>query len=110
MRLSELLGTRVLTATGEDLGRVLDVVTVQDGPIVDGFGALPRVEKLHVGRRPLAARLGYDRRDVKGPLPLKLFFTWRERGNLDVAWSDVESVDQGVVRVRPEWRRPAARR
>jgi hypothetical protein len=49
MRLSELVGTRVVTTEGDDLGRVHDVKLVQDGPLgVHGAAGL-RLHALAVG-------------------------------------------------------------
>jgi hypothetical protein len=39
---------------------------------VGGFGAGLRVDGLLVGRRAVGARIGYERRKMKGPLPVRL--------------------------------------
>jgi hypothetical protein len=72
MRLTELLGAEVVDQAGQLAGRVHDVRLVQDGPLVGGFGASLRLDGLVVGRRAVGARLGYDRRRMRGPLPVKL--------------------------------------
>jgi hypothetical protein len=72
MLLSELLGTRVETTDGEDLGRVHDVVLVQDGPLGARGQAGVRLHALAVGRRSFGARLGYSQGTVKGPWLLRV--------------------------------------
>jgi sporulation protein YlmC with PRC-barrel domain len=61
LRASALLGRRVRTADGRDLGRVADIET-DLGP--DGR---PRVTALVVTARPWGRLLGYERDEVVGP-------------------------------------------
>ena len=61
MRLTDLLGAEVVARCGQPAGRVHDVRLVQDGPVVDGFGAALRLDGLLVGGRAVGARLGYER-------------------------------------------------
>lgn len=111
MRLSELIGSEVVDARGRHLGRVLDVDAVQDGPLVEGFGALPRVTRLVVGRRGFLHRLGYDRAEMQGPWLLRAVFSRLARGQRDeVPWEAVESWGGRTVALRAEWRAPATRR
>ncbi len=109
-RLSELLGTHVLDADGNDLGEIHDVVAVQDGPVELPFGALFRVETLRVGGWGFASRLSYAGDEMKGPWPLAAFFRWMTRHGVHVPWDMVESWEDDVVRLKPEWSRPATRR
>ena len=76
MRLSDLLGADVVDEAGRSAGHVHDVRLVQDGPLVGGFGASLRVGGLIVGRRSIGARLGYERREMRGPLVVKLAVGW----------------------------------
>jgi sporulation protein YlmC with PRC-barrel domain len=96
---SELLGARVLDADGTDLGRVDDIRVVQDGPLVDGFGAALRVSDLVVGPGGIAVRLGYVRHGVRGPALVRWWATRSERRCLLVPWAHVVSVDERVVRL-----------
>jgi hypothetical protein len=72
MLLSELLGATVETTTGEVLGRVHDVVLVQDGPVGARGQAGLRLHALSVGTRSFGARLGYSQGTVQGPWLLRL--------------------------------------
>jgi hypothetical protein len=100
MRLSDLLHSTAVDADGREVGSVEDVRLVQDGPVVANFGAALRVEGLVVGRGALGIRLGYTRNGVKGPWLLKTIFTALESRARYVRWEDVESYDDGVVRLR----------
>ena len=97
MRLTELLGAEVVDQAGRLAGRVHDVRLVQDGPLVGGFGASLRLDGLVVGRRAVGARLGFDRRRIRGPLPVKLLFGWLRHDGRYVAWDRVERLEDGRV-------------
>ena len=91
MRLTELLGAEVVDQAGQLAGRVHDVRLVQDGPLIGGFGASLRLDGLIVGRRAVGARLGYDRRRMKGPLPVPLLlFGWLRHDGRYVEWERIE--------------------
>ena len=91
MRLSDLLGADVVDEAGRSAGHVHDVRLVQDGPLVGGFGASLRVAGLLVGRRAVGARLGYERRKMKGPLPVKLLTGWLYHDGRYVEWERVQT-------------------
>ena len=95
MRASELLGLNVVGPAGQQLGRVIDVRLVQDGPLLGGFAAL-RIEGFVVGRHRVAARLGYDRRDAQGPALVAALVAWRTRGDRYLRWDDT-SLEGGQV-------------
>jgi hypothetical protein len=97
MQLSDLLHSRVRDADGTDLGKVADVLLVQDGPYVEGFGHALRVEGLVVGRAGLGVRLGYHRKPVEGPWMLRTMFSALERRARYVAWRDVSSWGDGEL-------------
>jgi hypothetical protein len=93
MRLSELLGRRVVDADGRRLGDVKDVRLVQDGPLIEGFGHALRVEGVLVGRGAIGVRLGIVRTDVKGPWPLTWLLRRLEHHARYVDWNDVAEHD-----------------
>lgn len=97
MRLTDLLGSHVVTEAGEDLGRIHDVRLVQDGPLLGDWGAAFRVHDLVVGRRSYATRLGYDHGRVRGPLLLR-FLLGRRRPRM-VPWTAVRAVDSTGKRI-----------
>jgi sporulation protein YlmC with PRC-barrel domain len=111
MRLSDLLGAEVVDQRGGSAGKVHDVRLVQDGPLVGGFGASLRVDGLLVGGRAVGARFGYQRRDMKGPLLVKLLAGRLYRGSRYVGWDRVRAIGQdrivisGSVSDLPEHRR-----
>jgi hypothetical protein len=97
MRLSELIASTVVDVAGEPIGGVGDVRLVQDGPYQEAFGPALRVEGLVAGRQGLAARLGYDRGDVKGPWLLRTLFRRSEARARYVAWEQIAEIRDGVV-------------
>ena len=99
-RMGELLGSEVLGADGTSLGRVKDVRVAQDGPYVEGFGAALRVEGILTGRGTAATLLGFDRAGVAGPWPLVSLFRRLERRAKYYSWEDIDTWDDGVVRLR----------
>lgn len=95
MRGSELIGARVRGPRGEDLGRVLDVRCVPDGPVLGGRPAL-RLDALVVGRRQVGARLGYHQHE-RGPALLRALVLRLVGPTFPVPWADVRTVDAGAV-------------
>jgi hypothetical protein len=101
MRLSELLSADVVDEAGRSAGRVHDVRLVQDGPLIGGFGASLRLEGVIVGRRAFAARFGYERPNMRSPLPVRLVLRWLGRDSRWVDWSRVTAVEPGeTARIR----------
>jgi sporulation protein YlmC with PRC-barrel domain len=95
MRLSELLGTTVVTVDGETLGRVHDVLLLQDGPVGSGGIAGLRLHALAVGRRSVGTQLGFAQGTVEGPWLLRLLLS---RSPLRIPWeSVVERSDERIV-------------
>lgn len=100
MRLSDLLGSRVVDENGADLGRVRDVRLVQDGPLQGAFGAALRVDGVVAARTALGMRLGFHRAGVKGPWVLKAALGAIERHwAVYVSWDVVESWDGDTLRL-----------
>ena len=99
MRLSELLGTTVVTTDGETLGRVHDVMLVQDGPMGSLGTAALRLHSLAVGKRSLGAQLGYSQGTVEGPWLLKQLFARPPRV---VPWRAVVDRDRERIVVDPD--------
>jgi len=97
MRLAELLDSTVVDVDGETVGSVEDVRLVQDGPLLEGFGAALRVEGLIVGRGRIAARLGYRDHRVSRPVLLKLLFTAMQARARYVPWQEVHRWDGTTV-------------
>ena len=100
MRLTDLLGSRVFDRRGNDVGFVTDVRLVQDGPIVGDFGAAFRVHGLVIGRTTIAAHMGFERRNVRGPWMLKKIFSLIQGTPHYVAWGEVRSIEKGLLRLR----------
>ena len=97
MRLSDLLGAEVVDEAGRNAGHVHDVRLVQDGPLVGAFGAGLRVDGLIVGRRSIGARLGYERRKMRGPLLVKLAAGWLYHDGRYVEWERVRTVEEDRI-------------
>jgi sporulation protein YlmC with PRC-barrel domain len=100
VRLSQLLGRRVLERGGRELGRVHDVRLVRDGPEIGSFGAAFRVHGLIVGTGAIGTRLGLEREQVKGPWPLTAAARRLHADRISVHWSELWSVEEDAIRVR----------
>lgn len=97
MRLGELLNSPVVDSHGAAVGAVHDVRLVQDGPLLEGFGAALRIDALIIGTGSVAVRLGYHRHRVKGPLLLSWLFTTLEKRARYVPWDKVDHWDGKTV-------------
>src|SRR3954469_5444957 len=71
MLLSELVGARVVTTAGDELGHVHDVLLVQDAPVGASGPPARRLHALAVGRRSFGTKLGYAQGTVRGPWILR---------------------------------------
>lgn len=100
MRLTDLLGAHLIDGRGDDLGKVLDVWLIQDGPPAGPFGAGLRVDRLVAGERGLGSRLGYERPEATAPWPVAWFFHRRHADRASAGWPDVAAVEHGRVRLR----------
>lgn len=99
MRFSDLLRCEVLDERGERVGHVHDLRLVKDGPAQGAFGPAYRVQGLLVGAGSWGSRLGFDRGEMKGPLPLKVLFRWLRSDARFVDWSVIESLGEGAIRL-----------
>jgi len=99
MRLTDLLGAVVVERDGREIGVVHDVVLVQDGVVLENWGAALRLHWLLVGSSARWARLGLDRRSTHGPAPMT-WLTRRAGPPLRIPWAAVEEVADGRITVR----------
>ncbi|GAA4186249.1 hypothetical protein GCM10022288_09460 [Gryllotalpicola kribbensis] len=103
MLLTDLLGLRVRDGAGGDLGAVVDVRFVLDGPPSgSGTGALAeaRLHGLIVSPHRSSSFLGYERTGVNRPWLIAHFLAWRQRRAVLVLWRDVASVGDELA-LRP---------
>jgi hypothetical protein len=100
MLLTDLLDSTVIDADGTEVGGVDDVRLVQSGPLLEGFGAALVVDGLVIGTGSIAVRLGFHRKNVRGPAVLKQLGRALESRAWFVPWQDVESWQNGLVRLR----------
>jgi hypothetical protein len=96
--LSDLLGARVVTTEGRELGHVHDVVLVQDGPMGANGRAGLRLHSIAVGARSFGSRLGYSQGTVKGPWLLRRLL---HRPPRLVSWTAIVQRDQHRIVVDP---------
>jgi hypothetical protein len=100
MRLTDLLGVEVVDRDGLSRGKVLDVRMGQRGPLIGSFGAALQPEWLLIGRRAIGARLGYDRREVRGPLPLRATARYLHRNARLAPWQSIRSIQGHRIDLR----------
>jgi hypothetical protein len=91
MLLSELLGTQVVSTDGDELGRVRDVVLVQDGPMGANGRAGLRLHAIAIGARSFGSQLGYAQGAVQGPWLLRRLL---HRPPRLVSWSAIVQRDE----------------
>ena len=102
-RVSDLLGMRVLSATGELLGRVNDV-RLSPTAMQRGMGIELVVDGLVVSGRHPGSLLGYDRRPDQGPWLVRSVVRAIHRNAGYLTWSNVRIVEwaEGVVTTNVE--------
>jgi sporulation protein YlmC with PRC-barrel domain len=101
MRLSQLLGSDVVTIGGAEIGTVHDVRLAQRGPIVGSFGAGLSIDALLVGPGSLGARLGYGQGHVRAPWVVASILV-RRRAYDVVDWRRVQAVEEDRIIVDDE--------
>ncbi|QNE21300.1 hypothetical protein F1D05_29520 [Kribbella qitaiheensis] len=100
MRLTELLGVRVLDAHGNDIGGVADVRLVQDGPLQPSMQAALRVDGLIVVERRASQLFGYERH--VGPALLRRIVHSRLGAVWYLPWQDIDQISPDIVRARAD--------
>jgi len=100
MRLSELLGVRVVDAQGNDIGGVADVRLVQDGPLQPSMQAALRVDGLIVVERKVTQLFGYERH--VGPALLRRIVHSRLGAVWYLPWQDIDQISPDLVRSRSD--------
>ena len=100
MRASDLLGAVVLDRRGKDLGEVHDLILVQDGTPIGPIGAAFRLHALSFGASAIGVRLGFARRDVRGPWLLRAAFTALHNRMLVAPWEQLAAVEERQIRLR----------
>jgi hypothetical protein len=100
MRLSELLGVRVVDAHGNDIGGVADVRLVQDGPLQPSMQAALRVDGLIVVERKVTQLFGYERH--VGPALLRRIVHSRLGAVWYLPWQDIDQISSDLVRSRSD--------
>jgi hypothetical protein len=102
MRLSELLGRRVIDGSGRDLGRVHDVRLRGPGvaSVQTALGSPAfRIDGLIIGTGGLADRLGFDRAGVRAPALVRVVALALLRHPVYIPWSRVTRLAQGQVEI-----------
>jgi hypothetical protein len=99
MRASDLLGARVVTGDGGDLGHVVGLRCTLDGPS-SGPLAAPRIAALVVSRRRTAASLGYTQDSQRGPWLIGALVHRLHRDRRLVDWTDIADIGDGTIRLR----------
>jgi hypothetical protein len=100
MRASDLLGARVVTAGGDEIGVVIGLRCTSDGPKKRGSLPAPRLRAIVVGHRGIGAALGYQQEKQRGPWLIRSMMRRLHRDDRVVDWADVDGVEAGVVRLR----------
>ncbi|HEX2212785.1 MAG TPA: PRC-barrel domain-containing protein [Mycobacterium sp.] len=104
MRVSELLGLRVVDAGSRPVGTVTDVRLVVAGELADHPPA-PRMLGLIVSPRTAASYLGFERSGATAPAMLAAIARWRHRGTFLAAWEDIAAVGSDRVTLRAGYTR-----
>lgn len=107
MRLSELLGLRVVDAGNHRVGTVIDVRLATSGDPTDDPPA-PRVLGLVVSPKTRSSFWGFERSGATAPALIARVARWRHRGTFVAAWEDVARVGTDGVRLRADYTRFSA--
>jgi hypothetical protein len=101
-RLNDLLGARVITGDGRELGHVNDV-RLAPGPAVRGVRAELVVEGVVISDRHAGSMLGYDRRGDQGPWLVRVLMRRLHRNARYLPWAAVRHVswDDQLVTIDP---------
>ena len=99
MRLTDLLGSKVVDRTGRTIAVVTDVRLVQDGPVLGEIGAAFRVHGVVMGRSSIGAHMGFERRNVRGPWLLKRLFALIEGTPRYATWDMIRSIEPHCLRL-----------
>jgi hypothetical protein len=97
MKISDLIGARVVCSNGASVGKVHDVRLVREGQSRGDFGATYRVEGLLIGAIGIGARLGYNRPSLGGPMFVGTLVRRIRSGARHVDWADVSAVSEGEI-------------
>jgi len=100
MRASDLLGARVLTSDGRELGVVTGLRCTLDGPKKRGSLPAPRLDAIVVAHRGVGAALGYQQDEQRGPWPIRAVMRRLHRRDRVLPWSDVAAASDRTVRLR----------
>ena len=69
MKASDLLGRKVFTTDGAEVGKLFDIEAQKTGPLMsEAMGNALQVSALIVGPRAFLLRLGFKRRAIRGPV------------------------------------------
>lgn len=96
MLLSELLGMRVRSRDGEDLGRIVDV-RFRRGPRKGEREGTLELVGLIVSPHSRSSFYGYERGRVSRPIVIAKAIAWLHRRSRIVPWECVQRVDDDVV-------------
>jgi sporulation protein YlmC with PRC-barrel domain len=99
VRASDLLGATVVDRRGADLGQVHDLILVQDGSPIGPVGAAFRLHSLLFGASAVGVRLGFARRDVRGPWPLRAAFSAVHDRMLVAPWDHIAAIQERRIRL-----------
>jgi sporulation protein YlmC with PRC-barrel domain len=98
MKASDLIGSKVYDSEGKVLGHCFDVETTRTGPkISDSWGNSLQVSGLLIGSVAVVQRLGYGRREVRGPIGIR-WLAHRLKG-YRIRWEQVASVERRVLKL-----------
>jgi sporulation protein YlmC with PRC-barrel domain len=96
VKLSEVLGTKVVTTDGVELGKVRDVWLRQDGPMLGPWGHALRIDALVVSRNGVGSDLGLRHGPVEGP-KLLLVLARLLPPSRTIPWDQVVSLGETTV-------------
>jgi sporulation protein YlmC with PRC-barrel domain len=96
MKLSEVLGSEVVTTDGVALGKVRDVWLRQDGPMLGLWGHALRIDALVVSRHGIGFDLGVRHGPVEGPRVLLALARLLPRSRT-IPWDQVVSLGPTTV-------------
>jgi sporulation protein YlmC with PRC-barrel domain len=96
MKAGDLLHRDVFDSTGTHVGRSFDLEATRTGPLVsEAMGNALQLSAVLVGPRAFLLRLGFKRREIKGPLGVS--YLMKHMHGSRVRWDQISAIEDDRI-------------